>query len=420
MSTVTNAIKGFATRAATRTLATLGDQMAKLYLAPPDPWPVYRAIRDRGPVYRSRMGYTAVSSHELCARVLRGPGFGVRDSAGRLTEEQMIPVGSVPSLLELDPPDHGKLRRLVAPAFRPKLINEYRPRIEETTGRLLDKIDGPFDLMSDFATPLPITVISELLGIPEDSRARFADYGKLAGQALDGQLTARQQVDLEKAIAALNDLFSELMAQRRVDPGNDVISVLVQAVDGDKITADELLSTCQLLLIAGFETTVNLIGNAVFHLGRNPAQWALLRERPELAAGAVEETLRYEPPVPITGRVSQTEVELAGERLPADTPVLTMLATANRDSSVYPEPDRFDITREGGPEHFAFSSGVHYCLGAQLARIEGEIALRALAERFPDLRPVGTPVLRPSASIRGFVRFPVEVGVRGSGVLRSS
>lgn len=401
-------IKAAAMRAVTFALAASGDQLAKLYQVRDDPWPIYRRIRDRGPVYRSLLGYSAVSSHELCGKVLRGTEFGVRDSQGRLTEEQAVPIGVEPSLLELDPPDHSRLRRLVAPAFRPKLINGYRPQIEKVANSLLDKVDLSFDLITDFATPLPIAVISDLLGIPEDRRGEFARYGTLTGQALDGRLNGRQSSELEAAIVALNDLFTELMEERRADPGTDVISVLVRAVDAEQVTPGELLATCQLLLIAGFETTVNLIGNGVYQLGKHPEQWKLLREKQGLAASAVEEILRYDPPVPITARTAQTDVELAGRAIRKDSIVLTMIAIANRDSKVYSDPETFDITREG-PEHFAFSSGVHYCLGAQLARIEGEIALRVLSERLPKIRLAGTPRLRQSSSIRGFLELPVAV-----------
>ncbi|GAA0924795.1 cytochrome P450 [Nonomuraea longicatena] len=403
-----SAIKDLAIRAAARTLAACGDPAAQLLLPRRDPWPIYERLRERGPVYRSPLGYAAVSSHELCSRVLRGPEFGMRDSAGRLPADQALPIGTAPSLLELDPPDHSRLRRLVAPAFRPKLINEFRARIEQTTERLLDRIgERPFDLITEFATPLPITVISELLGIPEDRRGEFARYGALTGQALDGRLTTREQAEFDAAMLAMRRLFTELMERRRADPGDDVISVLVSAVDGERITADELVSTCQLLLIAGFETTVNLIGNGVHRFGRHPEQWDLLRRDPDLAAGAVEEILRFDPPVPFTGRMAQRRTELGGLPIRKDTRVLVLLAAANRDPEVYDDAHVFDITRTGGPEHFAFASGVHYCLGAQLARIEGEIALRALAARLPGLRSAGDAQPRPSASIRGFLHLPV-------------
>jgi hypothetical protein len=358
-------IKGYAARVATFALAATGDQLAKLYQAQRDPWPVYEKIRDRGPVYRSRLGYAAVTSHALCAKVLRDPVFGIRDSKGRLSPEQELPIGTSPSLLELDPPDHGRLRRLVAPAFRPKLLAGYRTRIERTAERLLDQIDlkgralfetgrrtglrpgegrrqrrsagllncaRRFDLIADFAAPLPIAVISDLLGIPEDRRGEFARYGALTGQALDGRLNPRQAEELRLAVAALDSLFTDLMEQRRVDPGDDVISVLVDAVDGERITSGELLATCQLLLIAGFETTVNLIGNGVHRLGRHPDQWDLLRADPNLAGDVVEEVLRFDPPVPLTGRVSQQDTSLGGRRVRADTLVLTILATATRTS----------------------------------------------------------------------------------------
>ncbi|MFI6813335.1 cytochrome P450 [Nonomuraea sp. NPDC050328] len=401
-------MKDLAIRAAARTLAACGDRIAPLYVPRQDPWPLYERLRDRGPVYRSVIGYAAVSSHELCSRVLRGPEFGMRDSAGRLPASQAIPLGMAPSLLELDPPDHSRLRRLVAPAFRPKLINAFRPRIEELAGRLLERAGaGPFDLIADFAAPLPIAVISELLGIPEERRGDFARYGTLTGLAMDGRLGVRERAEFAAATRSMTALFEELAGRRRSDPGEDVISVLAAAVDGERITAGELVSTCQLLLIAGFETTVNLIGNGVHLFGRHREQWELLRADAGLAAGAVEEVLRFDPPVPLTGRVVQREVELGGRRLRRDTQVLTVLAAANRDPAVYADPGVFDIRRAQAAEHFAFSSGVHYCLGAQLARIEGEIAFRVLAERLPGLRAAGAGRLRPSVTIRGFSQLPV-------------
>ncbi|MEJ3655283.1 cytochrome P450 [Actinomycetes bacterium KLBMP 9759] len=387
-------------------LAATGDLLAKLNRPIADPWPVYEAIRGRGAVYRSRIGY-AVTSHELCRQVLRGSQFGMLDSKGALPGSPER-TDVAPSLLDLDPPDHSRLRRLVAPAFRPKLIAGYRPRIEQVAERLLDDVDhhAPFDLVGDFATPLPITVISELLGIPEDRRGPFAEYGALVGETLGGLPTGQQRKRLAIANAALTALFVELMDRRRAEPGDDVISVLVNAVDGERMSADELVATCGLLLVAGFETTVNLIGNAVFHLLTDREQWELLRGRPELAAGAVEETLRFDPPVPVTGRTCQSATELAGTPIDRDAIVFAVLAAANRDGTVYADPHTFDITREGAPEHFAFSSGIHYCLGAQLARIEGEIALQVLTERMPGLTLAGRPRLRNSSAIRGYAHLP--------------
>ncbi|MBN9743465.1 cytochrome P450 [Amycolatopsis sp. A1MSW2902] len=410
MSSFKKTARNYVARAAGHLMAASGDQVAKLFLCGGDPWPVYDRIREQGPVYRSRIGYSAVSSHELCTRVLRGPDFGFRDSTGTLNEYQRLPLGLAPSLLELDPPEHGRLRRVVAPAFRAKQLAGYRPRIEQTAHRLLDRIgrtDEPFDIIADFAAPLPMKMICDLLGVPDDQYDEVSRCGTLTAQALDGPLPGRTATELAAAVTSLNELFTELADKRRGERGSDVITVLVEAADQGQMSADELLATCHLLLIAGFVTTVNLIGNGVFQFARHPDAWASLRENPELAGRAVEEVLRFDPPIPVTTRVCNTEAILAGQRIPANSSVLTMLASANRDPEVYIDPHTFDITRTDTPEHFAFAGGIHYCLGAQLARIEGEVALRALSERLPRIRLIGTPRLRPSKSVRGFLSLPI-------------
>ncbi|WP_163507060.1 cytochrome P450 [Fodinicola acaciae] len=409
------AVRLTARRLATYALAGLGDDVCRLdierYIA--DPYPLYESIRAKGPVYRSRTGYSAVTSHALCAKVLRDPGFGVQrvsTSQGPI-DDTYRPLAD--AFLGLDPPDHTRLRRLAAPAFRPKLMQGYRARVYALAHRLLDEAqrrastDGGFDLVADFAAPLPIAIICDLLGIRDADADRLARWGKVIGQSLDGIRSVAFAHELRAASAELTAMFAELIERRRRQPGEDVVSMLIAAEADGRLTVRELVATCQLLLIAGFETTVNLIGNATRLLLAHPRQWSLLREDPDLAVGVVEETLRYEPPVQLTERVSHAEVDLAGRRLPADSMVLVLIAAANRDPEVFPAADRFDITRERGVEHLTFSSGIHYCLGAPLARMEGEIALRVLAERMPRLRLSGPVGLRRSLTLRGPWRMPV-------------
>ncbi len=404
-----------AARATLWALARSGDLPSQFLQAKPgdDVYSLYQQMRAKGPVHRSRTGGYVVTSHALCSQVLRDPRFRVRDLRDRPADFGPLSSdtgGPVPeSFLEQDPPDHTRLRRLTAPAFRPKLIRSYRSRVEAIAGDLLDTAArrGRFDLITDFAAPLPITVISEMLGIPDVDVDCFARFGAVVGQSLGGVFSMRQAEELHAASEDMVQLFIKLERHRRRHPGDDVLSILTTAKADGQLSFEELVATCSLLLIAGFETTVNLIGNTTVALAQRPDQWNLLRDDLDRAAATVEETLRFDPPVQATVRVPHEPVELAGQILPAGARVMVMLAAANRDPEVYPEPDRFDITRTGGPEHLAFSSGVHYCLGAALARLEGEVALQVLARRLPRLQVTGPLRRRPGNAIRGFASIPM-------------
>lgn len=399
-----------------RLLAATGDPMARLLVDRPDddPYPTYERLRSQGPVARSRTGILAVTGHADCQQVLRDPRFGVRDTAGRpagyddLGASVQGPLDG--SFLELDPPDHTRLRRLAAPAFRPRLMRDAADPIRDAADRLLDRASrrGAFDLMTDFAGVLPITVISDLLGIPEDDRARFAHIGAIVGRSLDGVRSARQAKELHRAGRELADLFTRLAAERRVDPRDDVLTLLATAEADEQITADELVSLCGLLLIAGFETTVNLIGNGVSAMLTDRDRWQELVDNAALAPAAVEETLRFDPPVQLTLRIAHEDVELAGRPLKAGALIAPILAAAGRDPDVYRSPGTFDLHRVGEPEHLAFSSGIHYCLGAPLARLEAEVAFTLLSERLPGLRAAGPAVRRPGTTIRGYSSLPVR------------
>jgi P450-derived glycosyltransferase activator len=382
------------------------DELALLMLHPgrDDPYPLYERLRARGPLTRSRVGPWVTTSHRTCNAVLRDRQFGV------VLDGQAAEGAGGLSFLELNPPDHTRLRRLAAPAFRPKKMTGYAALIDKTVQRLLDDLpaDGRFDLVSAFAAPLPIAVISDLLGVPTTQADDFARWGATIGTALDGVKGVRHLAALMQANAALERLFTGLFEQRRRDPGDDVISAVV-AAEGERISPAEMLPICTLLFIAGFETTVNLISNTVLALLAHGEQWAALHADPSLAAGAVEEVLRYDPPVQRTGRVALVDTELDGVAVRRGEYVVTLTAAANRDPSVYPQPERFDITRELAAEHLAFSSGIHYCLGAPLARIEATVALAALAERLPSLRRAGRVVRRNASTIRGPLHLPVAV-----------
>jgi P450-derived glycosyltransferase activator len=384
------------------------DPVALLRLGPgrENPYPIYEQLRARGPLVPTRLGNWVTTSHEVCSQVLRDRRMGVR------------PEGSAPdpdgfglSFLEMNPPEHTRLRRLVAPAFSPKQMAGYRPRIEQTVDRLLDDAQrqGSFDLVSTLAAPLPIAVITDLLGVPNADAADFARYGATIGSALDGIKSLSHARALMTANAELERLFANLFELRRREPADDILSRII-AAEGDTIEPHELLPLCVLLLIAGFETTVNLIGNGVLALLEHPQQWKDLCADPSLGEHVTEEVLRYDPPVQRTARFALAPMEVAGQAVWRGQVVLTLIGGANRDPLVYDEPAQFDIHRLPSAEHLAFSSGIHYCLGQPLARLEASIAFAALAERLPDLRRAGRVVRRNASTIRGPLRLPLAAG----------
>jgi P450-derived glycosyltransferase activator len=381
------------------------DELALLMLHPgrDDPYPLYERLRARGPLVRSRVGPWVTTSHALCNRILRDRQFAVV-----LDDAEDGPMGGGLSFLEMNPPDHTRLRRLAAPAFSPKQMAGYRALIDKTVQQLLDDLptDSPFDFVAAFAAPLPIAVITDLLGVPQRHVADLARWGATIGTALDGVKGVRHLRALMQANAGLERMFAELFELRRREPADDVVSSIV-AAEGDRVTPAEMVPLCVLLLIAGFETTVNLISNGVIALLEHPDQWAALCADPSLAAGTVEEVLRYDPPVQRTGRVALTDAELDGKPLRRGELVVTLTAAANRDPSAYEDPSRFDIKREMPVEHLAFSSGIHYCLGAPLARMEASVAFAALAERLPTLRRAGRLVRRNASTIRGPLQLPL-------------
>jgi cytochrome P450 len=303
------------------------------------------------------------------------------------------------------------LRRLATPAFSPKQMAGYAARIEKTVHQLIDDLPraGRVDLVQTFAAPLPITVITDLLGVPNTHVDDFARWGATIGSALDGVKSLRHARALMEANSGLEAMFGELFELRRHEPADDVISAIV-AAEGERIEAREMVPLCVLLLIAGFETTVNLISNGVLALLDHPEQWAALCDDPGLAANATEEILRFDPPVQRTGRLALRDVDLDGVAVRRGQFVATLIGGANRDPEVYADPARFDIARTLPVEHLAFSSGIHYCLGQGLARLEATIAFAALAQRLPELRRAGRVVRRNAATIRGPLHLPVTPG----------
>ena len=383
------------------------DPMSRLHLRAgrDNPYAIYDRMRAQGTIVATRLGNWATTSHAICNTVLRDRRFGVRSAELTVAD---APDEFDMSFLDQDPPDHTRLRRLAQPAFSPKHMAGWRPRIEATVDGLLDRAAGEFDLVSAYAAPLPIAVITDLLGVPDANAERFSRYGTVIGSALDGIHSLTHAARLQAANNELRVLFEELFALRRVAPADDIVSRLV-AAEGDQIQPREMLPMCVLLLVAGFETTVNLVGNAVNALLDHPAQWADLCADPAgLAAAAIEETLRWDPPVQRTARCALDDLELDGQLVRRGQFVVTLLAAANRDPAVYRDADAFDIHRVPEADHLAFSSGIHYCVGQPLARLEATIALQKLAERRPDLRRAGALKRRTSSIVRGPIRLPVQ------------
>ena len=372
-----------------------------------DPDPIYEQMRARGPILPTRLGNWSTTSHALCNQVLRSRSFGVAplDPPADAAEQEMNL-----SFLEMNEPDHSRLRRLAQPAFSPRLMARHRTLIEKTTHELLDVAESrdSFDLVTDLAAPLPITVITAMLGIPDADAGTFQRYGAAIGSALSGIRSLRHAREVMTADREIERLFTSLFALREKEPRDDLVSVLV-AERGGRIRPEELEPMCSLLLIAGFETTVNLIGNGVRALLDHPAQWQALCSEPALAESCVEEVLRWDPPVQETARIAFEDTEVGGVGVRKDQLVLTLLAAANRDPEVFEAPGAFDISRRPEVEHLAFSSGIHYCLGAPLARLEAATAFAVLAERMPGLRPAGPVRMRPSSTIRGPLHLPVAV-----------
>ena len=401
------------------------DKLARLQRRPGrvNPYAIYAQLRASGTVLPGRYGGLATPSHRVCNAVLRDRRFGAKPPDGFPRSEQ---DSLEASFLTMNPPDHTRLRQLALPAFSPKSVATYHDRITQTVGDLLDRAGiaghaghagkagnaggpGSFDLVSSFAAALPIAVISDLLGIPDADAAEFASHGALLGSAIDGISSLRQAAALIQGQAKIMALFDRLIELRRREPGDDVISRLV-AAEGDRIQPAELRPMFMLLLIAGFETTVNLIGNGVLALLAHPDQWHELCADPDgLAPRVVEETLRFDPPVQRTSRYALEDLELDGTPVRKGQEVTTLLGAANRDPEAYDQPDVFDIHRETTSDHLAFSSGIHYCLGAPLARLEASIAFSMLAERMPGLYLTGPVQRRNSTTIRGPLRIPVGV-----------
>jgi cytochrome P450 len=379
-----------------------------------DPYPTYHRLRAEDPVHRHPLGFWVLTRHDDVAAVLRDARFVKEPIAAVVAARMGIATPAVPlSMLERDPPDHTRLRGLVSKAFTPRVVEALRPHIQRIVDTLLDRVEGAhaMDLIDDFAYPLPVIVICELLGVPVEDRDRFKGWGLDIARGLDAILLPPDSEVAQRSAAsrrALIDYFRELIAARRKAPRPDLLSGLIAAEEvGDRLTEPELLATCILLLVAGHETTVNLIGNGTLALLRHPAELRRLRENPGLIGSAVEELLRYDGPVQRTSRVPSEAVTIGGRTIDKGELVLPFIGAADRDPAQFPDPDVLDIGRADN-RHIAFGWGIHFCLGAPLARLEGQIAINALLQRLPKLAlATDRPQYRQSLTLRGLQALPV-------------
>lgn len=362
-----------------------------------DPYPFYERLRAADPFHRCRNADGWVlSRHADALAVLRDPSFGADERKRRRypQERALFLRNGLPdpyaddrgSMLRLDPPDHTRLRGLVAKAFTPRAVERMRPRVEAILKELVEArpARGPMELVGELAAPLPVRVIAEMLGIPPEDHAQFRRWSNAAIAMIgDGSLEERREG--QRAMDELQEYFDAIAGARRITPRDDLISALVAAEEaGDQLKRNELFSTLTLLLIAGNETTTNLISNSVLALSRNPEQLALLRAHPERIPDALEELLRYDSPVQMTSRVATRDCVFRGHRLEQGQNLVLLLGSANRDPEVFADPERLDVTRRD-VRHLSFGHGIHFCLGAQLARLEAGLALEALLTRFPRL-----------------------------------
>ena len=378
-----------------------------------DPYPTYAKLRGRDPVHRSRlMDAWVFSRFADVDAILRDHRHFSSDPRKRVASGRRASLPNVeePSMLFLDPPDHTRLRALVNKAFTPRTVAALEPHIRELMTTLLDAIDDPsaFDLMEAVAKPLPVIVIAEMLGIPPEDRAQFAVWSDQRARILEPTLTPAERETAESAMRALDEYLVPIISQRKADPRDDIISALAQAEEeGDRLTEREVLIMLRLLLVAGNETTTNLIGNGMLALLRHPDQMAALRQDPGLIPSAVEELLRFDSPVQVDMRSVLDDCEVNGFRVRRGESVVTLLGAANRDPDRFAAPDRLDV-RRGDRNHLAFGRGIHHCLGAPLARLEGRVVLEALVERFASLRLLeDRPAFRSSVVLRGLVSLPV-------------
>ncbi len=406
-----------------------GDVQARLIADPAvaaNPMPFYDELRALGPLVKGRVAYLT-ADHVLAHELLRSDDFRVLMFGANLpapmrwlerrTRDDLLHPLRAPSLLAVEPPDHTRYRKTVSAVFTSRAVAALRDRVEQTAADLLDQLadqSSVVDIVGRYCLQLPVAIISDILGVPEQDRRRVLEFGELAAPSLDIGLPWRQYRSVQKGIAGFDLWLADHLRQLRRAPADNLMSQLIQMAESGSaethLNETELQAIAGLVLAAGFETTVNLLGNGIRMFLDTPEHLDTLRQRPELWPNAVEEILRLDSPVQLTARVALNDVEVAGRQIKRGELVVVYLAAANRDPSVFPDPHRFDIERPNAGRHLAFSGGRHFCLGAALARAEGEVGLRTLFDRFPDVRAAGTGTRRDTRVLRGWSTLPVALG----------
>ena len=413
-------------RSAAKFSARRGDLQARLMADPSvraDPVPFYEELRARGPMVRSRVGYLTVD-HTIAHELLRSEDFRVISVGASLpgplrwleghTRADLLHPLLAPSLLAVEPPDHTRYRKTVSSVFTSRAVAALADGVEGTADALLDGLSGgsaPVNIVERYCAQLPVAIISEMLGVPEADRSRILEFGELAAPSLDFGLTWPQYQQVQRGLVGFNGWLGAHLGKLRDRPGEDLMSQLIRASEGGvRLNETELRAIAGLVLAAGFETTVNLLGNGIRLLLNSPDQLALLRDDPALWPGAVEEILRLESPVQLTARVARTDTTVAGTAVKRGEVMVIYLAAANRDPSVFADPNRFDVRRANAGRHLSFSGGRHFCLGAALARTEGEVGLRRFFTHFPDAQLAGAGRRRDTRVLRGWAQLPVRLG----------
>ena len=388
-----------------------------------DPYPTYARLHEEGPLHYVEAGNKwavwAIFSHSECSSIAKDPRLSAKRAQQMLLP---LPISRQAEFSELarmfglwlifmDPPEHTRLRKLLNKGFSAAAVEGLRPQAEAVVDRMLKELQPgtEVELMSEFANPMPVRIISELLGVPEAMHDTFVNASRaIAAFRGNPNRTVQEAQAAQDALIELTEFFRKAVAERRHNKGSDLISLLIDIEEeGEVLTEDELYAQCIALLFAGHETTRNLIGNGMYTLLQNPQQTAELREKPEIIRSAVEELLRYESPVQFTARVLKEDIEVCGQPIRKGWTVLCMLGAANRDPKQFEEPDRLDLKRLNN-QHLAFSAGLHFCIGAQLARLEGQIALRSLVQRFPNMKLAGPrPEWASTFGLRGLKSLPV-------------
>jgi cytochrome P450 len=381
-----------------------------------DPYPLYRRLRGAAHVHRSTLdGVWYVSGFEACRHVLGDARIGknkqfVVERHGVDPERiRLAQRRARPSMITANPPEHTRLRSAAKGAFIPPAMAGLQPRVEAIVAERLDRLAalGEADVMAELAFPMPVTVVGEMVGVPEEDREWFRPLMRILVASDSLNRTPEMHAKVEQAGDELEAYFVDLIARRRKEPADDLLSYFIAQADNGLLDEDELFATITLLFFAGFLTTTNLIGNGLTALFNHPAEQARLWAHPELSASAVEEVLRFDSPVQFVHRNVLEDFELDGHHLAKGDIVMALLAAANRDPVRFDDPDRFDIARPDNL-HLAFAWGLHFCLGARLARMEGQLVFAGLVERFAKVEPAGEPVRNPGLAIRGFESLPVR------------